>query len=163
MHFSTIDWTDMLALDMAPLEIILRGTLMFWFLFIIFRFVLRRDVGSLGVGDFLFVAIVADASQNAMSGDTRSVGDGVLLVSTLVFWNYALNFLGYHFPAVQRLAEPPPLMLVKDGKLLRKNMRRELITKDELFAKLREEGLTDVSEVKEMRLESDGEISLIKK
>lgn len=163
MHFSTIDWSDMLALDMAPLEIILRGTLMFWFLFIIFRFVLRRDVGSLGVGDFLFVAIVADASQNAMSGDTRSVGDGVLLVSTLVFWNYALNFLGYHFPAVQRLAEPPPLMLVKDGKLLRKNMRRELITKDELFAKLREEGLTDVSEVKEMRLESDGEISLIKK
>lgn len=163
MLLGAIDWAGILQFDMAPVEVILRGSLMFWFLFLIFRFILRRDVGSLGVGDFLFVAIVADASQNAMSGDSKSVSGGVLLVATLVFWNYLLDFLSYHFPVIQKLTAASPLLLVKEGKMLRKNMRRELITKEELMTKLREEGLTDVGEVKEMRLESDGEISLVKK
>ena len=162
MLLTQIDWSDALAFSMPATEIVLRGSLMYWFLFLVFRFILRRDVGALGIGDFLFVAIVADASQNAMSGDSKSVADGALLVATLVFWNYLFDFMSYKIPIARRFVEPPPLLLVRDGQFLLKNMRRELITKDEIITKLREEGLESVTEVKKMYLESNGEISLIK-
>jgi uncharacterized membrane protein YcaP (DUF421 family) len=64
---------DVFAFTMPPLQLVLRGTLMFWFLFLIFRFILRRDVGSVGVSDFLFVVILGDAAQNAMIGEGTSV------------------------------------------------------------------------------------------
>ena len=55
MSFLGIDLHSVFAFTVSPLEVMLRGTLMFWFLFVILRFVLRRDVGSPGIGDFLFV------------------------------------------------------------------------------------------------------------
>ncbi len=136
---------------------------MFWLLFIIFRFVLRRDIGSVGIGDFLFVVIVADASQNAMSGDAKTIADGMLLVTTLVFWNFSLDWVSYKSKFIRRITEAPSLLLVKAGKLQLRNMRREFITREEIFAKLREQGLEDLEQVKEMRLEGDGEISVIRK
>jgi uncharacterized membrane protein YcaP (DUF421 family) len=136
---------------------------MFILLFIIFRFVLRRDVGSVGIGDFLFVVIVADASQNAMTGDAKTIADGVLLVATLVFWNFFLDWMSYKYYFVRRIIEPPSLLLVKAGRFQLKNMRREFITKEEVLAKLREQGLENLEQVKEVRLEGNGEISVVKK
>lgn len=135
---------------------------MFWFLFVIFRFLLRRDVGSMEVGDILFIVIVADASQNAMSADASNIADGMLLVGTLVFWNLVLDYLSFKFSLFRKFAVAPSIVLVKDGTLQWRNMRREFVTKDELLAKIREEGLQEIALVKEMRLESDGEISIVK-
>ena len=155
--------TDILSLSVSPWEIIVRGSLLYWFLFTIFRFLLRRDIGSMQVGDILFVVIVADAAQNAMSADATNIADGMLLVSTLVFWNLILDYLSFRFSWFRKFAVAPSILLVKDGILQSRNMRREFITKDELLAKIREEGIDEISTVKEIRLESDGEISIVKK
>lgn len=146
----------------SPLELMLRGTLMYWFLFLVLRFILRRDVGSLGISDFLFVVILGDAAQNSMIGSATSATDGMVLISTLVFWSYTLDFLSFRFPAIQRFTSAQRICLVRDGKLMRRNMRRELITDDELTAKIRLEGVEDFVNVKRMYLEADGEISLIR-
>ncbi|CAN5483570.1 DUF421 domain-containing protein [soil metagenome] len=163
MNLPPIDWSELFSFSMHPVETLVRGSLMFWFLFLVFRFILRRDVGALRLGDFLFVAIVADASQNAMSADAKTIADGMLLVSSLVFWNYLMDFLSYYFPATRRFLESTSLVLVKDGKFMLKNMRREMITKEEIFTKLREEGMEKLEDVKEVRLEKDGEISVLEK
>ena len=163
MSFLGIDLHSVFAFTVAPLEVMLRGTLMFWFLFVILRFVLRRDVGSLGIGDFLFVVILGDAAQNAMIGSATSAADGMVLIATLVFWSYLLDSTSYYVPAVARFTSAPRLCLVRDGKRLRRNMRRELITDEELNTKIREEGVEDISTIKRMYLEGDGEISLIRR
>lgn len=153
---------EIFTFSVSPWEIIVRGTVMFWLLFLIFRFVLRRDVGSLGIGDFLFVVIVADASQNAMSGDSKTIVDGALLVFVLLAWNLVFDYAGYRFPLIRRFTESSSLLLVRRGKIQWHNLRREWITREELMAKLREEGLENMDEVKEMRLEPDGRISVIR-
>jgi len=158
-----IDLTGVFAFTVSPLELMLRGTLMYWLLFIVLRFVLRRDVGSLGISDFLFVVILGDAAQNSMIGSGTSATDGMVLIGTLVFWSYLLDYLSYRFPVFQRFSAAPRLCLVQDGKLLRRNMRRELITEEELKAKIRQEGIEDLAKVKRMYLEADGEMSLIRK
>jgi uncharacterized membrane protein YcaP (DUF421 family) len=163
VDFFNLDLAGILSFTVSPLELMLRGTLMYWFLFIVFRFILRRDVGALGISDFLFVVILGDASQNGMIGSATSASDAMVLIATLVFWSYMLDFMSFQFPLMQRFTSAPRLCLVRDGKLLRKNMRREYITDEELNAKIRQEGLDDLATVKRMYLEADGEMSLIRR
>jgi uncharacterized membrane protein YcaP (DUF421 family) len=147
----------------APVvELFIRGSVMFWFLVLVFRVVLRRDVGSMGITDFLFVVLLGDAAQNGMIGEATSATDAVVLITTLVFWNLLIDWATWRFGAVEKLFAAQRLCLVKDGKRNRRNMRREFISDAELMSKVREEGLEDLGKVKSMYLESDGEISLIR-
>jgi uncharacterized membrane protein YcaP (DUF421 family) len=158
-----VDWAEVFGLGLSPLELFARGTAMYWFLFLVFRFVVRRDVGSVGVADILILVIVADAAQNAMSGEYNSVADGCVLVGTLIFWNVLLDRLSFRYPRFRMFATAPPLCIVRDGKVLRKNMRREYITDEELWTQLREQGVESLDEVKTVHVEMDGKFSVIKR
>ncbi|TFW09568.1 DUF421 domain-containing protein, partial [Oxalobacteraceae bacterium OM1] len=71
-----VDWKELFAFSVPVAELLVRGTVMYWFLFALFRFVVRREVGGVGVGDILIMVIVADAAQNAMAGEYHSISDG---------------------------------------------------------------------------------------
>lgn len=159
----SLNWEELFQFSLPPAEIVARGSLMYWFLFFMFRFLVRRDVGAVGIADVLIIVIVADASQNAMSGEYESVSDGMLLVATLIGWNLLLDWLSFRFPLIRRFAEPPPIMLIKNGRMLKRNMRREMLTEEELWSKLRQQGVESLDEVRHAYMESDGEISVIKK
>lgn len=160
-RFYDVDWRGIFNPDTPVLEIFIRGSFVYLGLFALLRIVLKREAGAVGVTDLLVVVLLADAAQNSMAGDYTSVPDGLMLVGTIVFWSYALNWLGFHFPRVQRLVHPGPLLLVRDGRLLRRNMERELITEDELMAHLRLQGYEDLSRVEAVYMEGDGRISVI--
>ena len=153
---------SLFGLTVHPIELVVRGTAMYWFLFVLLRFVLRRDMGAIGVADILLLVLLADASQNAMAGGYESVADGMILVATIAGWNWLLDSLAYRFPAVRRVLEANPVPLVRGGRLMRRNLRREMITVEELMAKLREHGIERLDQVKSAIMESDGEISVIK-
>jgi len=155
-----IDWNAVFVPTVSLLEIIIRGTLIYLLLFAVLR-LLRREAGGLGIADVLVIVLIADASQNAMASDYKSITEGGILVATIVFWDYALDFLAYHFPRFQRLVRPTPLPLIKDGRMLRKNMRQEMITEEELLGQLRQQGVEDITGVKKSYLEGDGRISVI--
>lgn len=144
-------------------EILVRGSLVYLALFALLRFVLKRETGTLGTTDLLVIVLLADAAQNALADDYTSIPDGIILVGTIIFWSYALNWLGYRFPKLQRFVHPPPLPLVKDGRLLRQNMQKELITEDELMSHLRLQGINDLNQVAEAYMEGDGQISVVQK
>ena len=156
-----MDWKSIFLPDVSLLEIILRGSVMYIALFVLLRIILKRQGGTLGMTDLLLITLLADASQNAMAGGYKSIPDGIVLVCTLIFWNYAFDWLSFKSEWFGRLIEPPPLSLIKNGRMLRKNMKLELIKEDELLMELREQGLDDVSKVKEAYIESDGRISVI--
>jgi uncharacterized membrane protein YcaP (DUF421 family) len=160
MHTEGINWQEILLPDTPLIEIFIRGSIVYLSLFCLLRLVLKRQSGALEISDLLVIVLIADAAQNAMAGGYHSVPDGILLVSTLIFWSFALDWLGYHFPFIQKFIHPAPLQLIREGKILIKNMRRELITKDELMSQLREQGIHTIEEVKEAYMEGDGKISI---
>jgi uncharacterized membrane protein YcaP (DUF421 family) len=162
MMLVPVDWKAVFVPTVSIAEIILRGTIMYLVLFALMR-VVRREAGGLAIADVLVVVMIADAAQNAMASDYKSVTEGIILVATIFFWDYALDYLSYHFPSIRRLTTPAPLLLIKDGKMLRRNMRQELISVEELKEHLREQGIEDISAVKKCYLEGGGEISVIKK
>jgi uncharacterized membrane protein YcaP (DUF421 family) len=156
-----MDWKTIFLPDTSLFEIILRGSIMYIALFAMLRIILKRQTGTLGMTDLLLITLLADASQNAMAGEYKSIPDGIVLVGTIIFWNYLFDWLSFKSQWFGRLIEPPPLPLIKNGRMLRRNMRQELITADELMMQLREQGLDDASKVKEAYIESDGQISVI--
>jgi uncharacterized membrane protein YcaP (DUF421 family) len=154
--------SELFRFDLSPWELVLRGSAMYWFLYLLFRFILRRDVGSIAIADILLLVLIADASQNAMAGGYSTVAEGFVLVATIAAWNYLLDWAAYRFEPVRRLVEAGPLMLVRDGRVLRHNLRQELLSLDDLYAKLRKQGIEDVAQVKSAFMESDGSISVIR-
>lgn len=159
--FINLDLKQMFMPDLPFLEIILRGTLVYLGLFTLIRVVLKREAGTVGIADLLMIVLIADAAQNAMAAEYHSITMGLVLVATLVFWNYTLDWLEYNFRWFQRLIEPAPLLLVQEGHILKRNMRQELITEEELLSELRKQGVDDLRKVKAARMEQDGRISVI--
>ena len=158
-----MDWKSIFFPDTSLWEIVVRGSVMYIALFILLRVILKRQTGALGMSDLLLITLLADASQNGMAGEYKSLSDGIVLVSTIIFWNYAVDWLSFKSARFRLLIEPPPLPLIKDGNLLRRNMRHELISEAELIGQLREQGISDFAKVKEAYIESDGQISVIER
>lgn len=157
---SDIAWASMFIPTISLLEVALRGTLVYLGLFALLRIV-RRDRGELGVADLLVIVIVADASQNAMGANYESVTEGAVLVGTILFWNHALDWLAFRFPRFGRLVASRPLLLIKDGRMIRRNMQQQMITQEELMSQLREQGVENMASVKACYLEGDGKISVL--
>ncbi|RBL86257.1 DUF421 domain-containing protein [Streptomyces cavourensis] len=156
-----IDLSEIFALQAGFAEMFVRGSTMYWVLYALLRVSGRRDLGSLGVADMLVLVLVADAAGNAMSGDSYSLGDGIIVVTTIVGWSYLLDRLSYHVPALRKVLEPQRVCLVRDGRLMVSGLRREHITRGELMEQLRLKGVDHLSCVKRAYLESTGEFSVI--
>ena len=158
-----MDWAEIFGLSVSPWELIIRGSAMYLFLFAVFRVVIRRRIGAVGMADILILVIIADAAQNGLSGEYRSVTEGAILIGTIIFWNVAIDWLNYRVPALQDWLEAPPLLLVHNGRILHRHMRHEFVTEQELQSKLREHGEENLSEVAKAYMEADGSISEIKR
>lgn len=159
--FDPIHWPDLFRFDTPLLEIFVRGTFMYLGLFLMLRFILNRQAGSVSITDILLIVLIADAAQNGMADDYKSITDGLVLVATLIFWDFALDWLAYHSDFFNRLINPREVPLVRAGRLLKKNMAREKISEGELMGHLREKGVDDLRKVKKACMESGGEISVI--
>lgn len=158
-----IDWQKLFIPTVPLFETFLRGTVVYLFLFILLRVLTKRESSSVGMTDLLVLVLLADAAQNAMAGDYKTITDGLLLVSTIVFWSHFLDWLGYKFPFLGRVIKPPKLLLVKNGRMLKRNMEKELITEEELLSELRKQGLTGIDNIVEAYMEPDGTVSILEK
>ncbi len=158
-----MDWNQLFGLSVSPWELVIRGSAMYLFLFVLFRVVVKRRVGSVGMADILILVIVADAAQNGMAGEYTSITDGFILVATLVGWNMLFDLLAFRFPAVRKLLEPPPLLVIDKGRVLWKHLRHELMSESEMKTKLREHGVADPAEVDKAFMEPDGQMTVLKK
>jgi uncharacterized membrane protein YcaP (DUF421 family) len=162
MHsITSVDWHALLVPTESLLELALRGSLVYLGILFALR-LFRREAGALSTPDLLVIVLVADAAQNAMASQYDSITEGAVLIATIFFWNYFLDWLGYRVPFVHRLLHPAPLMLIENGRLNRRNLRAEMLTLEDLKEQLREQGIEDVGQVKRCRLEGDGRLSVIR-
>ncbi len=159
MELFPSSWSDVFAVEAPLFELIVRGTILY-FAIIAFMRLLPRIGGELAVMDFVFLLLIAEAAAHGM-GEHQTVGDAILLIATLMVWNYLFNFLSFHIPFFEKLISGTRVQVVRDGRLLQRNMRREYLTEDELMAQLRRHGIEDVMEVKAAFIEGEGQIAVI--
>jgi uncharacterized membrane protein YcaP (DUF421 family) len=160
MFLPDIDWRSMFVPTESILEVVIRGTIMYLGMYFILR-LFRRQAGTVGIADLLVIVVIADAAQNGMAGDSRSITEALLLITTIVLWDLFLDWLGFKFTFFGRFLTPSPLLLIKDGEPIRKNLEKELISDEELTSQLRQLGIDDISKVRECYLETNGHFSVL--
>jgi uncharacterized membrane protein YcaP (DUF421 family) len=161
--FTAVDWVGVFTPQAPLVETFVRGTVLYLGVLVLLRLTPAREAGSVGTPDLLVMVLLADAAQNAMAGPHHAVGDGLTLIVTILLWSVVLDWAGYRWAFVHRLLRTPPVRLVREGQVLAANLRRELITRDELMAQLRKHGVEDVAQVKSAWIEDDGRISLVRR
>jgi uncharacterized membrane protein YcaP (DUF421 family) len=160
MELLPTDWLKVFAPETPLLELVVRGAVLYFGVLILMRFMPRRTGGEMATMDLIFVILIAEAAAHSM-GDYKSIGDGIALIVILMGCNYLVNLLSYYVPFVERLVSAKPIQIVKDGRLLRKNMRLEFLTEEELMDHLRQQGIEELKDVKEAYVESEGKITVI--
>jgi uncharacterized membrane protein YcaP (DUF421 family) len=158
-----IDWNSVFIPSLGIAEVVVRGTLMYLGLFIVLRFMARRQAGHFGPADLLVIVLIADAAQNGLGKEYQSVTEGLVLVMTIVAWEYIIDWLTYRFPSLRPVLVPPPLTLIKDGRIVEKALRKEMLSMDELASQLRQQHVEDIAEIKLAKLEGDGRLSVIRR
>lgn len=162
MHFlALINWHELFVPSVSLVELIIRGSVMYLLILAAMR-ILRREPGALSTPDLLVVVLIADAAQNAMASEYRSLTEGGILVATIFAWNYGLDWLGFRFRWAHKLLNPEPLLLIKNGRLQRRNLRSELLRESDLAEQLRQQGIEEFAEVKRAYIEPDGHVSVIR-
>jgi uncharacterized membrane protein YcaP (DUF421 family) len=120
----------------------------------------KREVGQFTLYDLVFILLVANALQPAITGPDTSVGGGLILIVALVGTNYIVGKLN-NLPRFRRLFTPAPAVIVRDGQCLMDVMRREGVDQEEVEMAMREHGIVDMKEVQLAVLEPDGTISIV--
>jgi uncharacterized membrane protein YcaP (DUF421 family) len=160
MH--AIDWEKVFVPTVSLLELVLRGSVMYLFILVAFR-ILRREVGEMEPADILVLVLIADAAQNGMASEYHSLPEAVVLVTTIFGWNFVLDWLAFRFEWAHRLLAAPPLLLIRNGRVMHRNLRREFLTIDDLKVHLRQQGVEAVTEVRRCYIEPNGKLSVLKR
>jgi uncharacterized membrane protein YcaP (DUF421 family) len=155
-----VEWDKLFSFTVSPVELFLRGTVVYLLIFTLMR-ILRREPGTVGIADLLMVVLIADASQNAMSAQYESVLDGIVLILTIVGWNYALDWLTLKSPLVEKFTYPEAIPLIRNGRTIPENLQKQFVTHAQLLSMLREHGVDKISKVKVAYVEGSGHVSVI--
>lgn len=154
-------WSDLFAVETPVLEVVVRGTILYFTILVLMRFMPRRTGGELATMDLIFLLLIAEAASNAF-GEYTSVSEGLVLVVVLMGWNLIINAASYRFRFVEKLVSSPPIQVIRDGRMLRRNMRREFLTEEELMSSLRQQSIASVDEVKAAYIEGEGALTVVR-
>ncbi len=147
--------------DIPLIEKVIRSVVVYLFLLVAFRLTGKRQLGQLTAFDFVVLLIISNVVQNAVIGNDTSLGGGLLGATVILLLNALVAWLTFKHKAVERLVEHSPTVLVKNGRLLRENFRRERLSLAEFRAALRREGVVSLRDVRYVILEEDGHLSVI--
>ncbi len=143
------------------MEIVLRATIIYWFLWLVVRGSGKRTLADLNPLDLLLIVIVGDLIQQGVTQEDMSMTGAVLAVSVFVAWTRIADWWGGRSTAVNRVLAGEPLIVLAAGEPIVDRLDQERITVDELKEAARIAGFGDLGEVRYGVLESDGRFSFI--
>jgi uncharacterized membrane protein YcaP (DUF421 family) len=152
---------DLFDLGVSPGEKVLRSLLVFAFLVVALRLSGKRELAQINVFDLIVLLLVSNALQNAMIGPDNSVLGGIIGASVLFAANYAFVHLTFRSARARRLLEGSPRVLLEDGRVNDRALRREAMTRAELLSVVRERGFDDFDGVALVVLETNGHIAVM--
>jgi uncharacterized membrane protein YcaP (DUF421 family) len=145
------------------MDIVLRGIVVFVFLYVLMRIVGRRELSSLEPFDLILLVILGDAVQQGLTQDDYSLTGAILAVGTIAILQVSTSWLNFRFPKLRSVLDGEPLVILQDGKPIEKNMNRERVTMDDLAEEARKQNIAKLEDVQWAVMETSGEISFIKK
>jgi uncharacterized membrane protein YcaP (DUF421 family) len=145
------------------LDIVIRAAVAFVFVLFLTRTMGRRELGSLEPFDLIMLVVIGDLIQQGVTQNDFSVVGAILAGGTIAIMTMATSFLNWRFKRLRPILEGEPLILVQDGKLIERNLKRERITPEEVAEQARIQQVASFDEIRWAVLETNGQISIVPK
>ena len=149
--------------DIPLVEKVVRSVAVYLFLLVAFRVAGKRQLGQMTAFDLVVLLIISNVVQNAVIGNDNSLGGGLFGATVILLLNGLVAWFTFRYKRVERLVEHVPTVLVKHGRIIRENLRRERLSLPEFRSALRREGIVSLEDVRYVILEEDGHLSVIRK
>jgi uncharacterized membrane protein YcaP (DUF421 family) len=145
------------------MDIVLRAAALYAFVIFVMRIIGRRELSSMTPFDLVLLIILGDAIQQGLTQDDYSVTGAVLAIGTIATLQVVTSYLSFRFPAMRKVFQGHPIVLVDHGKFVHRNLRRERMTEEEVAEEARQQQIASLDQVDWAILEANGSVSFIKK
>lgn len=142
-------------------SIFLRASAVYLIILFLMRLFGKRELTQLSMIDLIFVLLISNAVQNAMTGPDTTLEGGIAAAAALFTVNILLKFILRKFPKLNKVLIGEPLLLIYEGKIQTDNLIKASLTRAELESACREHGVKSIEEVDLAMLELDGNISVL--
>jgi|SRR5579884_1438332 len=145
------------------MDIVIRGTVAFFFIFLLTRITGRRNLSALEPFDLILIVMLGDLVQQGVTQSDYSVTGLLLAAGTVGILSVVVAWASYHFRRLRPALDGEPIVVIQDGKLIEQNLRRQRITHEELAAQARLQQIASLKDVDWGIIEKGGQISFIPK
>src|SRR5690348_6781909 len=145
------------------MDLVLRAIFLFCFIYALTRVIGKRELSSLQPFDLILLIVLGDAVQQGLTQDDYSVTGSVLVIGTIAVLQVFVSYLGFKFPPLRPILEGEPIVLLENGTVIERNLKRERLTHAELAEAARRQQIESLGDVKWAVLETSGEITFIKR
>jgi len=145
------------------MDIVIRATIAFLFILLLTRIVGRRELNTLEPFDLILLVTIGDLVQQGVTQNDFSITGMTLAVGTIAVLTVLFSYLSWRFQALRPVLEGQPLILIEDGKVIEKNLRRNRLTQEEVAAEARNQQIDSFDKIRWAVLETSGKISFIEK
>lgn len=145
------------------MDIVVRALVAYLFILVLTRAVGRRELSSLEPFDLILLVTIGDLVQQGVTQNDFSVTGAILAVGTIGVLTVLFSYLPWRFQVLRPMFEGVPTIVVEDGAVIEKNLKRHRLTQEEIAASARLQNIPSLSDVRWAVLETNGQISFIKK
>jgi uncharacterized membrane protein YcaP (DUF421 family) len=145
------------------MDLVLRAIFLYFFVFAITRVIGRRELSQLAPFDIILLIVAGDAIQQGLTQDDYSLTGAVLVVGTFAILQLVTSYASFKIVRLRPLLEGEPIVIIQDGKVLDRNLRRERLTKEEVEEEARQQQISSLDQVQWAVLENSGKISFLTK
>ena len=153
-------WHDMFVLGVPVWERLIRAVLVYAFVVVALRLAGKREIGALNPFDLVVLFFLSNILQNSIIGNDLSISGGFIGAATLMGLNYAAQRFLFNHARLDRLFEGQATVLIEKGEVIHGNLKKELVTEDELIVAVHKQGIMELADVEKAVLETDGNISV---
>ena len=143
------------------MDLVIRAAVIWLFVYVVTRAVGKRELNSLEPFDLIMLVVLGDLIQQGVTQDDYSVTGALLVVSTVVLLTVLFSYLNWRVPRLRRYLQGEPIVVLKDGEPIERNMRRERLTIEEIAEEARAQQIASLSDIKWAVLENSGKLSFI--
>jgi len=145
------------------MDLAIRTTVIFFFIYLLMRIVGRRELSSLEPFDLILLVVLGDSVQQAVTQDDYSVTGAFIVVSTIALLQVFLSYLNFRVPRLRTLIDGEPIVIIQDGKVIEGNARRERLTLEDIAEAARLQQIGSLEDVQWAVLETSGELTFLEK
>jgi uncharacterized membrane protein YcaP (DUF421 family) len=145
------------------MDLVIRATVIFFFIFLVTRIVGRRQLSSLEPFDVIMLVVIGDLVQQGITQSDNSVTGALTVIATIGLLSVFVAWVAFRFKRVRLVTDGEPIILVENGTPIERNLRRERLTIEEIEEQARQQQIESVDDLRWAILETDGQISCIAK